>query len=430
MKLKTLFLATSIALTGASLAHEINEKHEHVEGGYMTSTGLFVSTTDHTSRMWDPTGKSFEEITERIGYLVKMSDPYTAEEREAFKAIKARYQGATVVDMLQIGTVGFAGLTEAKWIEMMGYQAQVENGFTLVSQTATNGDITLMKTHPFENVKNTNKAMQGTDLTPILDIQDVLEAKAQGKTGVMYNIQGSDFIDENNMEVDVAGMVEHGILQANITYNVDNKYGGGLNKNFTEDETGLTEAGIKLVEAYNRHGIVVDCTHSSEKVCMDIAKYSKKPVMISHSNAYELQPITRNVTDKAILAVAKTDGVIGVNFLGGFLNNRGDARGEDIAQHVAYIADLITKELGIDGKRHVGFGADTVHTYADALEVIVRNPDRYSIANGYGSVTEQALPTDVWDVARVLEEDYGWTQDEVKGFLGENALRVYKANWK
>jgi membrane dipeptidase len=29
----------------------------------------------------------------------------------------------------------------------------------------------------------------------------------------------------------------------------------------------------------------------------------------------------------------------------------------------------------------------------------------------------------------VLEDKYGWTEDEISGFLGENLLRVYKANW-
>jgi microsomal dipeptidase-like Zn-dependent dipeptidase len=30
----------------------------------------------------------------------------------------------------------------------------------------------------------------------------------------------------------------------------------------------------------------------------------------------------------------------------------------------------------------------------------------------------------------VLEEKYGWTEKEIRGFLGENVLRVYEANWK
>jgi len=32
--------------------------------------------------------------------------------------------------------------------------------------------------------------------------------------------------------------------------------------------------------------------------------------------------------------------------------------------------------------------------------------------------------------ASVLEDKYGWTEKEIRRFLGENLLRVYKANWK
>ncbi len=28
------------------------------------------------------------------------------------------------------------------------------------------------------------------------------------------------------------------------------------------------------------------------------------------------------------------------------------------------------------------------------------------------------------------EEDYGWTEQEIRGFVGENALRVSEANWE
>ncbi len=28
-----------------------------------------------------------------------------------------------------------------------------------------------------------------------------------------------------------------------------------------------------------------------------------------------------------------------------------------------------------------------------------------------------------------VEEDYAWTEQEIWGFMGENALRVFEANW-
>jgi membrane dipeptidase len=60
----------------------------------------------------------------------------------------------------------------------------------------------------------------------------------------------------------------------------------------------------------------------------------------------------------------------------------------------------------------------------------LRNPDSYPPELGYGAQTQIALPRDIWGVVAVLENTYDWSQDEVRGFLGENLMRVYEANWE
>jgi microsomal dipeptidase-like Zn-dependent dipeptidase len=35
----------------------------------------------------------------------------------------------------------------------------------------------------------------------------------------------------------------------------------------------------------------------------------------------------------------------------------------------------------------------------------------------------------IWDVIAILEDEHGWSEEEIRGFLGENLLRVYEANW-
>jgi membrane dipeptidase len=40
------------------------------------------------------------------------------------------------------------------------------------------------------------------------------------------------------------------------------------------------------------------------------------------------------------------------------------------------------------------------------------------------------MPGEIWGAVKVLEDIYGWTDKEIRGLLGENLLRVYKANWK
>ena len=39
------------------------------------------------------------------------------------------------------------------------------------------------------------------------------------------------------------------------------------------------------------------------------------------------------------------------------------------------------------------------------------------------------MPGEIWGAVRALREVYGWTDDEIRGLLGENLLRVYEAVW-
>ena len=169
--------------------------------------------------------------------------------------------------------------------------------------------------------------------------------------------------------------------------------------------------------------MVVDCSHNSDKTCIDAAIVTTKPMVMSHSNVGTLQPIPRNPSDEAIKAVAATGGVICINFIGGFLNPQGDARPMSIAKHMEYVKNLV-------GAKAVCAGSDFVPNYADALLMILRNQEKYPIESGYATPSHMGMPGEVWGAARVLQEVYGWTDDEIRGMLGENLIRVYKANWE
>ena len=69
----------------------------------------------------------------------------------------------------------------------------------------------------------------------------------------------------------------------NFAYNVRNfmSDGGGV---APDRDAGLSKLGFQLVAEMNRVGMIVDCTHSSNKTCLDAADVSTKPIMLSHSN--------------------------------------------------------------------------------------------------------------------------------------------------
>ena len=82
------------------------------------------------------------------------------------------------------------------------------------------------------------------------------------------------------------------------------------------------------------------------------------------------------------------------------------------------------------GAEAVCAGSDYVYNYADTLMWVLKNPDQFPPSMGYASPSHMGMPGEIWGVVRVLQEVYGWTDDEISGLLGGNLLRVYEANWQ
>jgi membrane dipeptidase len=119
---------------------------------------------------------------------------------------------------------------------------------------------------------------------------------------------------------------------------------------------GLTAAGVELVGACNRLGILVDLSHLNEAGFWDVARESDAPLVATHSNAHALSPSTRNLTDRQLAAIRDTGGVVGVNFAVPFLREDGrnlpdETTIAEIVRHIDYLVDLL-------GVEHVALGSD------------------------------------------------------------------------
>lgn len=347
-------------------------------------------------------------------------DPRSAVEREADAEVRTRYAGAIVIDYLIPGSPqSYVDPTIAGFEEMA--QMSIDSGFTLVSYSVAVDEV-IDVTQIVEWIANGRKHWLGNPERYLLveTVDDIRRAAEEDRLGVFFNFQGSNPLGRNLDMVDI--YYKLGVRQINFAYNSRNFMadGGGVTP---ERDAGLSLMGKQLVEEMNRVGMIVDCTHSSNNACLDAAAISTKPIVLSHSNPYGVYPIQRNAPDAVIRAVASTGGIIATNGLGVFLNEDGDARPERIAEHVNYVKELV-------GAEHTGWGSDYVHDAKSAAVLILSNPDAFPPEMGYTTLAQMALPGDIWGVARVLEEEYGWTEQEIRGFLGENALRVYETNWE
>ena len=250
-------------------------------------------------------------------------------------------------------------------------------------------------------------------------VEDIYRAQRDGKLAVGFHFQGSNGLLGNTDFVEMYKKL--GVGHMLLAYNTRGFAGDGCHE---ESDTGLSRFGRMLVEEMNRVGMIVDVTHTGYRTSMDAMSASSQPVIFSHSNAKALFGHERNITDDQARACAETGGVIGVNGVGLFLSEaRFDASAQMIARHADYFANLV-------GPQHVGIGLDSVHDLDYFLDHFAKANTRRYPSGGYlqSRTPSFAGPAVIPPLADELLR-LGWSVDDVKGFLGENWIRVMQHVW-
>ena len=146
------------------------------------------------------------------------------------------------------------------------------------------------------------------------------------------------------------------VLMASLVWNTENQYAypniiyeKGM-PNFSKCENrGLKKKGREAVELLDSLKIIVDISHLSDGGTDEILKSRKIPLVASHSNAREICPMPRNLTDSQIKKIADCGGVIGINFCKNFLGVGHPF--ELVKRHVEHI-------IKTGGEDVVAFGSD------------------------------------------------------------------------
>jgi membrane dipeptidase len=266
------------------------------------------------------------------------------------------------------------------------------------------------------------------NLRGVTTADDIRDAKRDGATGILMHFQGTDPIEDDLDLVDAFGAAGVRIIQ--LCYNVRNRVGDGSEE---PEDAGLSRFGRQLVRRLEENRIVVDCSHTGYRTSMDAIAASTAPVILSHSNPRGLHESRRNAPDDQLRAIAETGGVVGIAGFPAFLARRGQPSLGRFVDAISYVADLVGIEhvgLGIDyyyGQHGIAPLADARATYADMLRQGIWTPDAYPPPpHKYpaGIETPRTLPALTAElVAR------GFAEDDIRGVLGGNWVRVYDAVW-
>ena len=198
-------------------------------------------------------------------------------------------------------------------------------------------------------------------IKPVFKYEDIITNQKEGKLSSLLTIEEGG-VCLGNIEF-LRNFYRLGVRMITLTWNFKNEIANpnvdftslnGQRPDFTKPNTtdGLTEKGIEFVKEMNRLGIVIDCSHLSDKGFYDVIKYSKKPIVCSHSNSRSVCNHVRNLTDDMLFKLKENGGVTGINFCHSFtISEDRDATVSDLVDHIDYIKNLI----GID---YIGLGSD------------------------------------------------------------------------
>lgn len=219
-------------------------------------------------------------------------------------------------------------------------------------------------------VAESNGALKAVESASQIDTLIAGRQKGGHTVGAMLTVEGLHNLEGKASNLD--RLYDAGFRMAGLTHFFDNELAGsmhGLKKG------GLTPFGRDIVQRMEAKGMIVDIAH------------------LSHGGVQATCKVNRNLTDDEVRGVAKTGGVVGIGYWEAAVCST-DPRAA--AKAMKYVRDLV-------GIQYVALGSD----YDGATTV------RFDTSQ-LVQVTQALL-------------DEGFTAQEIRAVMGENALRVIRA---
>ena len=233
--------------------------------------------------------------------------------------------------------------------------------------------------------------------------------------------------------------VERGIRYVTLAHSRSNEFS---DSSYDDNEAhgGLSKAGEELVKRMNRHGIMIDISHLTDKATEQVLEISESPVVATHSSIRKFVDIHRNISEELVELVGKNGGVVHINFGSTFVSQK--SRDWQTAYSGAMSAYAEDKELTAEQRSAFAeeyraekpFPFATVAIVADHIDYVVRvaGIDHIGLGSDYDGVGD-TLPIGLKDVSmfpNLIEElqarDYD--DESLRKILGENLMRVWSKN--
>jgi membrane dipeptidase len=249
--------------------------------------------------------------------------------------------------------------------------------------------------------------------------REIRQAKRDGVVALYAQWQPFVPAPRDLAPLDVA--YSKGLRSFMLTYNQMDHIGVGCTERV---DAGLSRFGVAVVKHCNDIGMIVDVSHCGRLTTLDACRHARRPVTANHTAARGLYAHARGKDDDELKAIADTGGVIGVVAAPAFLTADARPSIRHMLDHVDYIAVQV-------GWRHVAIGTDwpmqapldvlAVTLATEAKNIGFREEDRLDWTARLEGYEDSR---DLINITRGLVAR-GYDDEQIRGILGENALRVF-----
>ena len=281
-------------------------------------------------------------------------------------------------------------------------------------------------------------------IVKVANYAELMKAVKEKKIAAMFGVEGGHMIEDDIGKLEA--LYKRGARYLTLTHNIAPSWATSA-----ADETsgkilshkGLTDFGRQVVQRMNQLGMLVDVSHVGEQTFWDIIGLTTKPIIASHSSVYSLVPSRRNLKDEQIKAIAKNGGVIQINFYPGFIDSTVQRKeAAFMAKHLAEYNELLKNGMAdfyaVDSlySKHAAEANEMrppLSMLIDHIDYIVQlvGVDFVGLGSDFDGI--QLRPQQLDDVTtyplitKALVEK-GYSKKDINKILGENFLRVLKAN--
>ncbi len=203
---------------------------------------------------------------------------------------------------------------------------------------------------PYENAVFTIKKFLSyikniPDVTVVHSPSQAKNILKKGGLAAVLSLENCRCLNENPNNL--YNFYKLGVRCIGLTWNGKNAFACGC-----EEKGGLTAKGEELILLAEKLGVLIDVSHLNNQSLEDVLHFGHGKIFASHSSARSVYDCPRNLTDRQILNIYHSGGIVCACPNPPFLNGYPSADIRDFALHLRHIS-LLTEGVGI------AFGSDT-----------------------------------------------------------------------